>query len=369
MEALVRATRAAGHHVAVASSPGFQASVGSPGVEYLPVGMNAPDALAAFNQRQRGDVPASADAIVAGMFVDICVPAVLADVQRLLDWKPDVIIREEGEFAAPVVAELAGVPCAEHSWGPVRPRRQRESAVAALTPIWLAHGLEPDPMCGVHRSLYFDICPPSLQFDEAADIRVVRLLQPTTPQFDADVPAWAQQLGDRPVIYVTLGTVPRYNSDSDFFQLAADGLAELDADVVITVGPTGDPALVAAPAPNVRVERFVPQSAILRHCGAVVTNGGSGSVLGALASGVPLLCVPAASPSQLRNTEAVLRSGAGRSLDRQAVTAARLRSDVAHLLADGPYRDAARAVKAEIEAMPPVGHGVWLIEQLVAGTL
>ena len=176
MEALVRATLAAGHQVAVASSPGFQASVATLGVEYLPVGMNAADALAAFNQRQRRDVPTSADAIVAGMFVDICVPAVLVDVHRLLDWKPDLIIREEGEFSAPVVAELVGVPCAEHSWGPVRPRRQRESAVAALTPIWLAHGLEPDPMCGIHRSLYFDICAPSLQFDEVADIRVARLL-------------------------------------------------------------------------------------------------------------------------------------------------------------------------------------------------
>ena len=248
MEALVRAMLAAGHQVAVASSPAFQASVTTPGVEYLPVGMNAADAAAAFNQRQSRDVAASADAVVAGMFVDICVPAVLEDVQRLLDWKPDVIVREEGEFSAPVVAELAGVPCAEHSWGPVRPRRQRESAVGALTPIWLSYGLAPDPMCGIHRSLYFDICAPSLQFDGVADIRVAWLLQPTTPQFDADVPAWAQTLGDRPVIYVTLGTVPRYNSDSDFFQLAADGLAELDADVVITVGPTGDPACVVAPA-------------------------------------------------------------------------------------------------------------------------
>ncbi len=181
MEALVRGMLAAGHQVAVASSPGFRASVGTPGVEYLPVGMNAADALAAFNQLRRRDVPASADAIVAGMFVDICVPAVLADMQRLLDWKPDVIVREEGEFSAPVVAELAGVPCAEHSWGPVRPRQQRDSAVAALTPIWLAHGLAPDPMCGIHRSLYFDICAPSLQFHDVADIGVARLCSRQPP--------------------------------------------------------------------------------------------------------------------------------------------------------------------------------------------
>ena len=167
MVALIQAMRAAGHDVAVASSPGFRASVTTPGVEFLPVGLDPPDALATFNQRHQIGSTGSPDEIITGMFVDVCVPAVLADVQQLLDWRPDIIVREEGEFAAPLVAQLAGVPCAEHSWGPVRPRRQVDAAAAALAPIWRANGVEPDPLCGFYRSLYFDICPPKLQFDEA----------------------------------------------------------------------------------------------------------------------------------------------------------------------------------------------------------
>jgi UDP:flavonoid glycosyltransferase YjiC (YdhE family) len=364
MAPLVQAMRAAGHDVAVASSPGFRASVNTPGVEFLPVGIDAPDALAAFNQRPRSASTDSIDEIVTGMFVDVWVPAVLADVHTLLDWRPDVIIREEGEFAAPLVAQLAGVPCAEHSWGPVRPRRQVDAAAAALAPIWRANGVEPDPLCGFYRSLYLDICPPTLQFEEADDIPVRRLLRATAPPSSGDMPTWAAHLGDRPVVYVTLGTVPRYNSDSEFFQAAAEGLVSLDAEIVITVGPTGDPSLIASSAPNVHIERFVPQASIMRHCQAVVTHGGSGSVLGALAFGSPLLCVPAASPSQQRNTEAVVRSGAGRSLDRGEVTPYRLRTEVVHLMTERSHVDAAKAIAAEIAAMPSVEHGVLCLEEL-----
>ena len=191
-----------------------------------------------------------------------------------------------------------------------------------------------------------------------------RLLQPATPTSSGDLPPFVTQMGDRPVVYVTLGTVPRYNSDPGFFQAAADGLASLDAEIVITVGPTGDPSSIESSAANVHIERFVPQAAIMRHCQAVVTHGGSGSVLGALAFGAPLLCVPAASPSQQRNTDAVVRSGAGRLLARSEVTPARLRTEVVHLMTEQSYGVVARAIAAEITDMPSIEDGVVLLEEL-----
>ena len=132
------------------------------------------------------------------------------------------------------------------------------------------------------------------------------------------------------------------------------------------VGPTGDP-LSLGPQPNhVLVERFVPQGAILRHCRAVVTNGGSGSVIGALAHGVPVLCVPAAaSPSQRRNADAVVRAGAGRSIERVEATAAGIRAAVSALLEDSSYANVAGRLADEIAQMPPVAEGVTLLERLV----
>ena len=58
------------------------------------------------------------------------------------------------------------------------------------------------------------------------------------------------------------------------------------------------------------VERFVPQADVFGHASLVVTHGGSGTTLGALAAGLPLVVVPlfADQPDNARRVEAV---GAG----------------------------------------------------------
>ena len=369
---LAEAVQAAGHDVVVASGPAFREQVERRGFDFLAVGIDGPRASALYNERhpQALTLPAEEQAvlIVTRMFVEIWVPAVMSDLDRLVDWRPDVIIREEGEFAAPLVAAVAGVPCAEHSWGPIRPRSLAESTAAAMAPVWRSYGIEPDPLAGFYRWLYIDICPPSLQFPDAADVEVLHRLRPPTGATISvdDLPAWVAALGSRPVVYVTFGTVARYNQDPAFFAAAIEGLADLGADVVVTLGPTGDPAALGSQPSHVHVERFVPQAAILPHCRAVVTNGGSGSVIGALAHGAPLLCVPAgASPSQQRNADAVVRAGAGRSIGRTEATAARIRAEVSALLEDSSYRNVAQRLAAEIADMPPVAEGVTLLERLV----
>ena len=50
--------------------------------------------------------------------------------------------------------------------------------------------------------------------------------------------------------------------------------------------------LLGAQPAHVRAERFVPQSEELPHCDLVISHGGSGSVLGALAHGLPQLLLP-----------------------------------------------------------------------------
>jgi UDP:flavonoid glycosyltransferase YjiC (YdhE family) len=105
----------------------------------------------------------------------------------------------------------------------------------------------------------------------------------------ADVPPLRGQPGAarRPAtVYFTLGTV--FNLESgDLFERVLAGLAELEIDVVATVGAEIDPAELGPLPPHVRVERFLPQSEILSRYSAVVSHAGSGSVLGALAHGLP----------------------------------------------------------------------------------
>lgn len=87
--------------------------------------------------------------------------------------------------------------------------------------------------------------------------------------------------------------------------------------------------------PNVHVERSVPQQEVFPHAAAMVCHGDTGTVLGALAAGVPLVVVPqfADHPD---NAERVVAIGAGLRVGVDGTTTpvdtAALRAAVARVL-------------------------------------
>ena len=99
------------------------------------------------------------------------------------------------------------------------------------------------------------------------------------------------------------------------------------------------------------VERFVSQTAVLPHCDAVVSHAGSGTVLGALGLGLPLVCVPQMA-DQFRNSAAVAKAGAGVVLRPGEAGPEPLAAAVQAVLGANGYRRAAAALAAEIAAMP-----------------
>ena len=72
---------------------------------------------------------------------------------------------------------------------------------------------------------------------------------------------------------------------------------------------TGSPAMLGAVPDHVRVESFIPQAEVLPGCGAVVCHGGSGTILAALAHGLPVVCIPQGA-DQFANAANVERVGA-----------------------------------------------------------
>jgi len=108
------------------------------------------------------------------------------------------------------------------------------------------------------------------------------------------------------------------------YRVALDAVAGLPIRVLLTIGAELPMEMLGEVPSNVHVERFIPQALVLPHCAAVVTNGGSGSTLGALAAGVPIIAVgDFRSPSQIRNGQAVADRGAGRATDGARAAAAR----------------------------------------------
>jgi MGT family glycosyltransferase len=118
---------------------------------------------------------------------------------------------------------------------------------------------------------------------------------------------------------------------------------------------------------NVHVEPWVPQQDVLAHASAAVVHGGSGSTLGALAAGVPLVVVPLFA-DQPQNARRVHEVGAGIAVepDREDLPATiePLRGAIESVLSEPSYRDTAGALAAEVRAEPPVDEAVALSERL-----
>ena len=124
----------------------------------------------------------------------------------------------------------------------------------------------------------------------------------------------------------------------------------------------------APPGPHVRVERWVDQADVLPRARVVVCHGGSGTTLGALAAGVPLVVTPlfADQPDNGRRVAAI---GAGLVVDprdpgahRGAVHPGDLRDAIAAVLGDDAYARAAARVASEIRALPPADEALGVLE-------
>jgi UDP:flavonoid glycosyltransferase YjiC (YdhE family) len=89
----------------------------------------------------------------------------------------------------------------------------------------------------------------------------------------------------------------------------------------------------------------------MEHCSVVVSHGGSGTFLAALAAGLPQACIPQAA-DQFVNAQGCANSGAGVQLLPGAVSPDAVEHAVRSLLADASFQRAALGVSQEIAAMP-----------------
>ena len=96
---------------------------------------------------------------------------------------------------------------------------------------------------------------------------------------------------------------------------------------------------------------YLSQSLVLPHCAAVVSHGGAGTMVGALCHGLPQLCLPQGT-DQPMNAAALVRAGAGRSLDPDQVSASAVAAELALLFSDPDLRTAAERIAAQIADLP-----------------
>jgi UDP:flavonoid glycosyltransferase YjiC (YdhE family) len=203
----------------------------------------------------------------------------------------------------------------------------------------------------VREATYLHVCPPSLALAGDAIWRNVLPLRHSAglpAQTDALPPA-LDALPYRDTIHLTLGTV--FNEAVDVLGAAIRGIRSLPFNLVVTAGPGVDPDRFGPQPDHVLIAPCLPHTLLLPRCRAVVSQGGAGIMLGALAHGLPQLVLPQGG-DQAMNAEACVRSGAGLALTPAQVSPRTITVAVQRLLAAPSITLAARAIGAELREMP-----------------
>jgi hypothetical protein len=243
----------------------------------------------------------------------------------ITDARPAAVVCDEMDFGAALVAEEAAVPLAvvlvlaagtfatpELVTEPLATVRARLDMRAA-PPV--PHGFAVAPF------------PPSFR-DPARPLpsSAVAIRPSALDRSTDDAPF--KMPTDRPFVYATLGTI--FNLESgDLFERLLAGLGLLDVTALVTVGRALDPSRFDRVPANIHVERFVPQSLVLAHADVVVAHGGSGTVIGALSHGVPVVLLPMGA-DQPDNAARCAALGVGLELDAVGATHRRDRGGDPH---------------------------------------
>ena len=107
--------------------------------------------------------------------------------------------------------------------------------------------------------------------------------------------------------------------------------------MLVTVGRGIEPDELGTQPAHIRVEQYVDQAGVLPQCALVVSHGGSGSLMGALAHGVPSVLTPLGA-DQPHNARRAAELGVAAVLDAASVTPDEVERAVTAMLADTEAR-------------------------------
>lgn len=171
---------------------------------------------------------------------------------------------------------------------------------------------------------------------------------------DGAVPQWLAEPSGKPRILVSRSTAP--GPGSGRMMAAVVRAAErVDAEFVLV-----RPERAEGLPDNVRTVGWVPIPRVLPFCDGIVHHGGAGTVLGALAAGVPQLVEPGPGDRTV-HANAIAGRGAGLRAAAREITPELLTG----LIEDSKLQRAAGEVRDEIAGMPAPAEVAATLEDLI----
>ena len=346
---LANAATAQGHDVRVAGRPSMEAAVVDAGHRFVAV---QPDVVAPALIVPLAEPDPDRERLVlrdgfAGRTARLRATDVLVVCEQD---RPDLVIADEIDFGALIAAEVLGIPRVVVTVSAAGDFVRPEVVAEPLAAVRATFGLPDDGLAMTIGVAVVAPVPPMFRDPGRLLPATTKWMRPAVLDTVPSPSVWTTA-NDLPHIHVTLGTI--FNMESgDLFARLLDAVAGLNADVVVTVGNDIDPSTFGAPPPHVRVERFLLPTSVFPGADLVISHGGSGTVVSALACGAPQLLLPmgADQPDNAARCEAL---GIGVALDPVRATPSAIGAAAARLLNDDRCRARALALADEAARLSP----------------
>ncbi|WP_305784526.1 glycosyltransferase [Symbioplanes lichenis] len=330
---LAAAARRAGHETAVLTHPSLAGA--DPALPLLPAGPSQAELLADITRRTGVDALQDPAVGAVEFFIGSRMRLGAADaVAAARQFAPDLIVAELVDYLGQFAAAVLGVPWVSHgaTLPLVPPLAEQFAHHAALR--FAEHGATPTPALA-----YVDPWPDSLV--RPTDHYPYERLPVRPDPHIGDGAPWSPPAfpgrEDRPTVLITLGTV---HDDPAILRAVVDDVAALDVNVI-----AGGAAGTARE--NVAEVGFVPMRDLLDASDLVVSAAGAGTMISTLGAGLPSVLLPLGLDKPV-NAERAAATGAA----LVATAPGEIGALAGKVLSDPSYAGAARAVAAEIAAMP-----------------
>ena len=367
--AVARQLEQRGHEVAWVGHPGALKRLLPPQAKIFELDDSVPTDLSEMRAKQAK----ASRGLRAFKFLweDFFIPLAKASVPGVRDamdsFNPHVTIVDQQALAGAIVCRERGVKwamSATTSAGVVDPFEGlptiREWLDCQFTELQISYGLTPvknpdrSPMCNLVFSSRLlvgeaaDALPGTYHFvGPAVDDRVRR---PVNFPWD--------ELGAKPVVYASLGTV-NHDRGERFYPTLFKAVADKPIQVVLSA-PVGYQD--AAPG-NVILRPYVPQLELLKKVQGVISHAGHNTVCETLMNGVPLVMTPIKDDQPIV-AQQVVDAGAGVRLRFGRLSPTTLWQAVEEILTAPQYAAAAQALQTSLEQAGGAAAAAQILESL-----
>ncbi|MBC6418122.1 MAG: glycosyltransferase [Prochloron sp. SP5CPC1] len=172
-----------------------------------------------------------------------------------------------------------------------------------------------------------------------------------------------EKLTGKPLIYASMGTI--HNRFFWVFRDIASACAELDVQLVISLGNSAGEESLSEWAGNPLVVRYAPQLELLQKATLTITHSGLNTTLESLSNGVPMVAIPMTYDHPAIGAR-IVWTGTGEVVPLGKVSRETLREAERQVLTEDSYKKNARSLQEAIKRAGGVSRAADIIEKVVA---